>query len=69
MLISIYFIFCYKLCFRSNTTTTNNSCIKKTCTCCTYSFDKFFKYINHNAYTIVSMEGIGFCLAASRVYF
>jgi len=47
---------------------TNNRCIKKTCTCCTYSFDNFFKYINHNAYTIVSMEGIGFCLAASRVY-
>ncbi|CAI6366054.1 unnamed protein product [Macrosiphum euphorbiae] len=53
---------------KSNSTSTNNHCLKKTCTCCTYSFDNFFKYINHNAYTIVSMEGIGFCLAASRAW-
>lgn len=53
---------------KSNSASTNNHCIKKTCTCCTYSFDNFFKYINHNAYTIVSMEGIGFCLAASRAW-
>lgn len=53
---------------KSDTTSTNNRCMKKTCTCCTYSFENFFKYINHNAYTIVSMEGIGFCLAASRAW-
>uniref|UniRef100_A0A2H8TGH5 Choline transporter-like protein n=1 Tax=Melanaphis sacchari TaxID=742174 RepID=A0A2H8TGH5_9HEMI len=53
---------------KSSSTKTDNHCIKKTCTCCTYSFDNFFKYINHNAYTIVSMEGIGFCLSASRAW-
>ncbi|XP_050535213.1 choline transporter-like 1 [Daktulosphaira vitifoliae] len=46
----------------------NSRFTKKTCFCCMYSFDNFFKYINHNAYAIVSMEGIGFCLAASRAW-
>ncbi|VVC27985.1 Hypothetical protein CINCED_3A023837 [Cinara cedri] len=54
--------------YKNNTTSTDNQCIKKSCACCRYSFDNFFKYINHNAYTIVSMEGIGFCLAASRAW-
>ncbi|XP_025423200.1 CTL-like protein 1 [Sipha flava] len=53
---------------KSDTTSTKKPWMKKICACCSYSFDNFFKYINHNAYTIVSMEGIGFCLAASRAW-
>ncbi|KAG8277108.1 hypothetical protein J6590_050018 [Homalodisca vitripennis] len=42
-------------------------CIAKCCICCLYCFENCIRYINHNAYTVVAMQGINFCPAASRV--
>ncbi|XP_046681197.1 choline transporter-like 1 isoform X2 [Homalodisca vitripennis] len=43
-------------------------CIAKCCICCLYCFENCIRYINHNAYTVVAMQGINFCPAASRAW-
>ncbi|XP_054274772.1 choline transporter-like 1 [Macrosteles quadrilineatus] len=43
-------------------------CLAKCCTCCLYVFENCIRYINHNAYTVVAMQGINFCPAASRAW-
>ncbi|XP_046407751.1 choline transporter-like 1 isoform X2 [Ischnura elegans] len=42
-------------------------CCTKCCSCCC-SFEKFLKYINHNAYTVIALEGGDF-FPASKVAF
>ncbi|XP_071444421.1 choline transporter-like 1 isoform X2 [Hetaerina americana] len=44
------------------------NCCTKCCSCCWYSFEKFLKYINHNAYTVIALEGVDF-FPASKVAF
>ncbi|XP_063226885.1 choline transporter-like 1 isoform X1 [Bacillus rossius redtenbacheri] len=34
------------------------------CVCCLYCFEQFIKFMNHNAYTVVAMEGTSFCTSA-----
>ncbi|CAM1321355.1 SLC44A1 (predicted) [Pycnogonum litorale] len=45
----------------------DNACAKcclKCCNCCLWCLEKCIRYLNHNAYTIVAIDGIGFCPAA-----
>lgn len=35
--------------------------------CCFYCLEKFIRYLNHNAYTIIAIEGVHFCKAAGIV--
>ncbi|XP_043495020.1 choline transporter-like 1 [Polistes fuscatus] len=39
-------------------------CGLKCCICCFYCLEKFIRYMNHNAYTVVAIEGTNFCNAA-----
>uniref|UniRef100_A0A1B6DF63 Choline transporter-like protein n=1 Tax=Clastoptera arizonana TaxID=38151 RepID=A0A1B6DF63_9HEMI len=43
-------------------------CALSSCICCFYCLEKFIRYLNHNAYTVVAMQGINFCPAASRAW-
>ena len=47
--------------------TKGNDCANyglKCCICCFYCLEKFIRYLNHNAYTIIAIESINFCPAA-----
>jgi solute carrier family 44 (choline transporter-like protein), member 1 len=39
-------------------------CGLKFCICCFYCLEKFIRYLNHNAYTVIAIESINFCPAA-----
>ncbi|XP_039296274.1 choline transporter-like 1 [Nilaparvata lugens] len=43
-------------------------CGLKSCICCFWCLENFIRYINHNAYTVVAMQGINFCPAAARAF-
>ena len=48
-----------------------NLCAKaclKCCICCLWCLEKLLKFLNQNAYTIVSIEGKSFCPAAKRAF-
>lgn len=39
-------------------------CGLKCCICCFYLLEKFIRYLNHNAYTVIAIESLNFCPAA-----
>lgn len=39
-------------------------CGLKCCICCFFCLEKFMRYLNHNAYTVIMIESISFCPAA-----
>lgn len=39
-------------------------CMLKCCICCFWCLEKFIRYLNHNAYTVIAIESINFCPAA-----
>lgn len=41
-------------------------CGLKCCICCFYCLEKFIRYLNHNAYTVIAIESINFCPAAGK---
>ncbi|XP_001604227.1 CTL-like protein 1 [Nasonia vitripennis] len=41
-----------------------SQCGLKCCICCFYCLDKFIRFMNHNAYTVIAIEGTHFCNAA-----
>jgi hypothetical protein len=43
------------------------SCGMRACICCLYCLENFIKFINHNAYTVIAMEGYSFCTSAKIV--
>lgn len=43
------------------------SCGLGACICCLYCLENFIKFINHNAYTVIAMEGYSFCTSAKIV--
>ncbi|XP_075236219.1 choline transporter-like protein 1 [Lycorma delicatula] len=43
-------------------------CGLKYCICCFWCLERFIRYINHNAYTIVALQGMNFCPAAGRAF-
>ncbi|GIX76664.1 choline transporter-like 1 [Caerostris darwini] len=40
----------------------------KCCTCCLWCMEKCIRYLNHNAYTIVAIQSVGFCTAAREAF-
>ncbi|PSN48822.1 CTL-like protein 1 [Blattella germanica] len=44
------------------------SCGLKCCICCLYCLENFIKFMNHNAYTVIAMEGYNFCTAAKIAF-
>lgn len=40
------------------------SCLLKCCICWFWMLEKFVRYLNHNAYTVIAIESINFCPAA-----
>lgn len=44
------------------------SCCLKCCICCFYCLEKFIKYLNHNAYTVIAIDGVNFCPAAGTAF-
>lgn len=37
-------------------------------TCCLWCLEKVINYLNKNAYTIVAIEGVSFCVAAHKAF-
>ncbi|GLH14487.1 uncharacterized protein GBIM_18877 [Gryllus bimaculatus] len=49
----------------------DNCCVRcglRCCICCFYCFENFIKYMNHNAYTVIAMEGHSFCTATKIAF-
>ncbi|CAH0554777.1 unnamed protein product [Brassicogethes aeneus] len=44
------------------------SCGLKCCICCFYCLEKFLRYLNHNAYTVIAIDGSNFCKAAGTAF-
>ncbi|PNF17642.1 CTL-like protein 1 [Cryptotermes secundus] len=44
------------------------SCGMRACICCLYCLENFIKFINHNAYTVIAMEGYSFCTSAKIAF-
>jgi len=40
----------------------------KSCVCCLWCLEKFIKYVNFNAYTIIAIEGKSFCASAQKAF-
>lgn len=52
---------------RTKETSPCAQCGLKCCICCFFCLEKFIRYMNHNAYTVVAIEGTHFCNAARIV--
>lgn len=44
-------------------------CALKGCHCCFWCLEKFVRYLNHNAYTVIAIQGTSFCSAARVAFF
>jgi solute carrier family 44 protein 1 (choline transporter-like protein) len=44
------------------------ACCLKCCICCFYCLEKFIRYLNHNAYTVIAIDGVNFCSAAGTAF-
>lgn len=42
-------------------------CCMRGCICCFFCLEKFVRYLNHNAYTVIAIDGVNFCTAAKTV--
>ncbi|XP_035218189.1 CTL-like protein 1 [Stegodyphus dumicola] len=40
----------------------------KCCTCCLWCMEKCIRYLNHNAYTVIAIQGESFCPAAREAF-
>ncbi|GLV34162.1 Choline transporter-like 1 [Carabus blaptoides fortunei] len=43
-------------------------CCLGCCICCFYCLEKFIRYLNHNAYTVIAIDGVNFCSAAKTAF-
>ncbi|KAF2901064.1 hypothetical protein ILUMI_05120 [Ignelater luminosus] len=43
-------------------------CTLKCCICCFYCLERFIRYLNHNAYTVIAIDGSNFCSAAKTAF-
>ncbi len=43
-------------------------CCLRCCVCCLWIIEKFIKYLNRNAYTVISIEGSSFCTSAQIAF-
>lgn len=44
------------------------NCMLKCCQCFWYCLENFIRYINHNAYTIIAIEGTDYCFSAKVAF-
>ncbi|XP_030761838.1 CTL-like protein 1 [Sitophilus oryzae] len=44
------------------------ACALRGCICCFYCLEKFIRYLNHNAYTVIAIDGSNFCKAAGTAF-
>uniref|UniRef100_A0A6G1S636 Choline transporter-like protein n=1 Tax=Aceria tosichella TaxID=561515 RepID=A0A6G1S636_9ACAR len=44
------------------------NCVLKCCQCFFYCLENFVRYINHNAYTIIAIEGTDYCFSAKVAF-
>ncbi|XP_050498567.1 choline transporter-like 1 [Diabrotica virgifera virgifera] len=44
------------------------TCGLRCCICCFYCLEKFIRYLNHNAYTVIAIDGSNFCKAAGTAF-
>ncbi|XP_034935697.1 CTL-like protein 1 isoform X2 [Chelonus insularis] len=49
---------------RTKETSPCSQCGLKSCICCFWCLERFIRFMNHNAYTVVAIEGTNFCRAA-----
>lgn len=42
--------------------------LSKACICCLWLLERFLKFINYNAYTIIAIEGKSFCVSAQKAF-
>ena len=40
----------------------------KVCICCLWLLERFLKFVNYNAYTIICIEGKSFCVSAQKAF-
>lgn len=45
-----------------------SSCVLRCCTCCLWCLEKMIRYLNHNAYTVIAIQGTSFCGAARTAF-
>lgn len=57
----------YRLTARAEKGSECAKCGLKCGICCFYCLEKFIRYLNHNAYTIITIERVHFCKAAAKV--
>jgi solute carrier family 44 protein 1 (choline transporter-like protein) len=43
-------------------------CLSKSCICCLWLLERFLKFVNYNAYTIIAIEGKSFCVSAQKAF-
>ncbi|XP_044736972.1 choline transporter-like 1 isoform X2 [Chrysoperla carnea] len=43
-------------------------CFLRCCICCFYCLERFIRYLNHNAYTVIAIDGVPFCSAAATAF-
>lgn len=43
-------------------------CLLKSCICCFYLLECFIRFMNHNAYTVIAMQGHNFCTSAKIAF-
>ncbi|CAH1156212.1 unnamed protein product [Phaedon cochleariae] len=44
------------------------TCGLRCCICCFYCLEKFIRYLNHNAYTVIAIDGSNFCKASGTAF-
>ncbi|XP_019877096.2 choline transporter-like 1 [Aethina tumida] len=44
------------------------TCGLRCCICCFWCLEKFLRYLNHNAYTVIAIDGSNFCKAAGTAF-
>ncbi|KAL5021272.1 hypothetical protein ScPMuIL_000427 [Solemya velum] len=44
------------------------ACCLKCCTCCLWCLEKCLKYLNQNSYTVIAIQGTGFCSSTKKAF-
>lgn len=60
-------LFCFRMKKNKDEGSECAKCGLKCCICCCYCLENFIRYLNHNAYTVIAIDGVNFCSAAKTV--
>ncbi|KAI5712552.1 hypothetical protein M8J75_009241 [Diaphorina citri] len=53
---------------KTEQTSVVSQCCLRYCICCFTGLECFIRYMNHNAYTVIAIQGISFCPGAKRAW-